>query len=191
MNAPHTPTQTVPATEQLPPEPPVGPPVTHDGDPPVRLDELAVPALLVAIGGYLTYGLVTMEVPASAAWPGPGFFPTIITGLLFVVAAAMTVQILRAHRGTHPSERARDGRPRTDWVATGTVVASFLVFAAVLLPLGWILAGTVLFWGVARGLGSRRRLFDLLVALGMSCLIQLAFSAGLGLRLPPGILGWF
>ncbi|KAA9392943.1 tripartite tricarboxylate transporter TctB family protein [Kocuria coralli] len=191
MNTHDTPTQAGAATDQLPPEPTLDPPEALEEDQPVRLDELAVPALLVAIGGYLTYGLVTMEVPASASWPGPGFFPTIITGLLFVVAAAMTVQILRAHRRTHPSERARDEGPPTDWKATGTIVAAFLLFAAVLVPLGWILAGTVLFWGVARGLGSRRPVFDLLVALGTSCLIQLAFSAGLGLRLPPGILGWF
>jgi putative tricarboxylic transport membrane protein len=163
--------------------------IEPDDTGPVRLDELAIPALLVMIGGYLAYGLATMEVPATADWPGPGFFPTIIAVIIFVIAALLSVQIILAHHRTRTS--GRDGGPRTDWKATGTVVAALLVFAAALLPLGWILAGALLFWGVARGLGSRRPGFDLLVALGMSCLIQLAFSAGLGLRLPPGILGWF
>lgn len=155
-----------------------------------RLEELAIPALLFAIGGYLVFGLATMEIPTTAKWPGPEFFPLIITVIIFAVAAAMTLQILRAHhraRGHRPDA----GAPRTDWKATAAVAGAFLAFAFVLVPLGWILAGTLLFWGVARGLGSRRPLFDLGVALGISSLIQLAFSAGLGLRLPPGIFGWF
>jgi len=164
------------------------PPPVHDEHQPVRLDELAVPGLLVAIGGYLAFGLATMEVPETATWPGPDFFPLIVTVIIFLIAAVMSLQIVLAHRRTRT--HARSG-PRTDWKAAGTVVAAFLVFGALLLPLGWILAGALLFWGVARGLGSRRPVFDLLLSLGISSLIQLAFSAGLGLRLPPGIFGWF
>lgn len=152
------------------------------------LDELVIPALLVMIGGYLAFGLGTMEIPESAAWPGPDFFPLIVTVIIFIIAAVMSVQIVLAHRRSRSHAR---GGARTDWKATGTVVAAFLVFGALLLPLGWILAGALLFWGVARGLGSRRPVFDLLLSLGVSSLIQLAFSAGLGLRLPPGIFGWF
>lgn len=156
------------------------------------LGELAVPGLLFAIAGYLIFGLSTMSIPETAKWPGPDFFPFIITVILLVVAVAMTVQITRAHL-----LRRQDGRPeepfgpRTDWKAAAIVTGALLVFALTLVPLGWILAGTFLFWGVARGLGSRRPVFDVPVSLGMSSLIQLAFSAGLGLSLPPGILGWF
>jgi putative tricarboxylic transport membrane protein len=113
----------------------------------------------------------------------------IVTVILFAIAAVMSVQIVLGHRRTRTQRR--DGGLRTDWKATATVVVAFLVFGALLLPLGWIVAGALLFWGVARGLGSRRPGFDLLLAVGMSCLVQLAFSAGLGLRLPPGIFGWF
>ena len=153
------------------------------------LQELTIPALLFAIGGYLVFGLWTMEIPDTAKWPGPEFFPMIITISIFAVAAAMTLQITR---GAVRSRRESMPRgPRTDWKSTATVVASFLAFALALEPLGWILSGAILFWGVARGLGSRRPLFDLGIALAVSSLIQLAFSAGLGLRLPSGIFGWF
>ena len=157
-----------------------------------RLDELAVPGLLFAIGGYLVFGLATMKIPKTAKWPGPEFFPMIVTVIVFAVAAAMTLQILRAFFRARRHGHASDATgPRTDWKATAAVTTAFLAFALALVPLGWILAGTILFWGVARGLGSRRPLFDVLVALGMSSAIQLAFSAGLGLSLPPGIFGWF
>jgi len=191
MSTSHTQTQPgpTPGDTPVPPEPAVTPPLGHEEDHPVRLDELVIPGLLVAIGGYLVFGLSTMEVPETATWPGPEFFPMIVTVLVFVVAAVMSVQIVLAHRRTR-AQRREGGLP-TDWKATATVVAAFLVFGALLLPLGWIVAGALLFWGVARGLGSRRPGFDLLLAVGMSCLVQLAFSAGLGLRLPPGIFGWF
>jgi len=157
-----------------------------------RLEELAIPELLFAIGGYLVFGLSTMQIPETAKWPGPDFFPLIITVIVFAVAAALTLQIVRAH--LHARRHGGTGQaagPRTDWKATLVVTAAFVAFGLALVPLGWILAGTILFWGVARGLGSRRPVFDLLVALGVSSLVQLAFSAGLGLSLPPGILGWF
>jgi len=189
MSTSHTQTHSGLTPDEAP-EPVVASPMAHEEHHAVRLDELVVPGLLVAIGGYLIFGLSTMEVPETATWPGPEFFPMIVTVLLFAIAAVMSVQIVLGHRRTRTHGR-RDGGLRTDWKATATVVAAFLVFGATLLPLGWIVAGALLFWGVARGLGSRRPGFDLLLAVGMSCLVQLAFSAGLGLRLPPGIFGWF
>ena len=54
--------------------------------------------------------------------------------------------------------------------------------------LGWVLAGALLFWGVSIGLGSRRYVFDAAIALLVSSAVQIAFSAGLGLTLPGGIL---
>jgi putative tricarboxylic transport membrane protein len=79
--------------------------------------------------------------------------------------------------------RVRSNRPAVLGLV-GTVAA----FIVLLLPLGWILAGAGLFWGVARTLGSRRTVFDIFLAVAISSGIQLAFSAGLGLNLPPGIL---
>jgi putative tricarboxylic transport membrane protein len=62
------------------------------------------------------------------------------------------------------------------------------VFIALLDPLGWVLAGAILFWGVSVGLGGRRYVFDAAVALLVSSAVQIAFSAGLGLTLPGGVL---
>ena len=42
---------------------------------------------------------------------------------------------------------------------------------------------------MARGFGSRRPLFDISLALLVSSAIYLAFTVGLGLTLPSGILG--
>lgn len=73
------------------------------------------------------------------------------------------------------------------WAVTG-LVGTIVAFIALLVPLGWLLSGALLFWGVARALGSRRPVFDIFLSIAISSTVQLAFSAGLGLNLPPGVL---
>ncbi|SNS36579.1 tripartite tricarboxylate transporter TctB family protein [Rhodococcoides kyotonense] len=152
---------------------------------------LIVPALLVALGVFLVYGTVTMDVPATATSPGPQVFPSIVAGGCFIVAILVTGQLLMkpdiVDRGTD-----EDGTPNTgtvsNWRTLGITVGSVALFIVLLDPLGWVLAGALLFWGVSIGLGSRRYVFDGAIALLVSSAVQLAFSAGLGLTLPGGLL---
>lgn len=75
-----------------------------------------------------------------------------------------------------------------DWRTFGVVVGAFAGFALLLPFVGWLIMAAVLFWVIAWAFGSRRPLFDIAVAALVSALSQLAFSAGLGLALPAGIL---
>lgn len=152
---------------------------------------LVVPALLVALGLFLVYGTVTMDVPDTATSPGPQVFPSLVAGGCFVIAALITVQLLRRpetiDRGVDENGEPRAGFV-SNWRTLGITVGSVAVFIALLDPLGWVLAGALLFWGVSIGLGSRRFVFDAAVALLVASAVQIAFSAGLGLTLPGGIL---
>ncbi|OAK54618.1 tripartite tricarboxylate transporter TctB family protein [Rhodococcus sp. Eu-32] len=152
---------------------------------------LVVPALLVALGLFLVYGTVTMEVPPTATSPGPQVFPAIVAGGCFVVAALVALQILLrpevVERGVDDDGRPVTG-PVSNWRTLGITVGSVALFIALLDPLGWVLAGALLFWGVSIGLGSRRYVFDGAIALLVSSAVQIAFSAGLGLTLPGGLL---
>ncbi|TNM27545.1 tripartite tricarboxylate transporter TctB family protein [Streptomyces sedi] len=149
----------------------------------------AVVALLLALGAFLAHGTATMDVPENSGSPGPRFVPVIVTVLTFVLAALMAAQVARATAGAgvRAPERSAHGE-ETDWRAVGVVVASFLAFTALLSPLGWLLSAALLFWGTGYALGGRRPLFDAGVALSVSAAFQLAFSAGLGLALPAGVL---
>jgi len=153
---------------------------------------LVVPALLAAFSTYLVVGVLQTVVPKGADFPGPRFFPTILAVLGYVLAALLVVHYLR-HPEPPPIDRDADGRPlhRTfsDWTAVAWCVAGFALFAATIEFLGWILAAAILFWFTARGIGSRRPLFDLSLALVVSSGIYLAFAVALGLDLPSGILG--
>ena len=59
------------------------------------LAELVVPAILIAVAIFLIVGTAGMVQPPSVQRPGPTFFPVIVIGLLLVMAALSTVQILR------------------------------------------------------------------------------------------------
>lgn len=146
---------------------------------------LLVPLVVAVVSTLVVIGILGMEVPPETDFPGPRFVPTILAAAGYALSALLTVHYLR-----HPDPTA-DTRYRThsDWQAFAWVVGSFLAFAMLLDLLGWILAAGLLFWGVARGFGSTRPLFDVSVALLLSSTIYLIFAAGLGLTLPSGILG--
>jgi putative tricarboxylic transport membrane protein len=159
---------------------------------------------MLVIGLALVVGTVTMRVPDTATSPGPQVFPAIVAALVLIVAVLLAIDVLRKPEAAtveiarpaapgdvddldldgEPVERRPTSNHRALLGALGTVV----VFIAALTPLGWLLAGAVLFWGIARSLGSQRPVFDIFLALAISSIVQLAFSAGLGLNLPPGIL---
>lgn len=153
---------------------------------------LIMPGVLVAFAVYLLVGIVTMRVPANAAFPGPQFFPGIIAAGLFLFAGILAVGAVRGAlvTPTADEEQTGDRAVRVDWRSFAWVAGSFLVFAFVLGILGWIVAAALLFAGIARGFGQRRMLFALLVGLTISSLSYIAFDMGLGLSLPSGILGW-
>ncbi|WP_081314772.1 tripartite tricarboxylate transporter TctB family protein [Rhodococcus pyridinivorans] len=153
---------------------------------------LVVAALMLGLALYLTVGIIGMEIPGSAATPGPAFFPIILAACAYLIALLLTVEFLR-----HPEEPDPDivqpaggqWRMQSDWRALGLVLAGLIAFTALLLPLGWILAAALLFWTVAYALGSTRPVLDIVVSLTVSCAVQAFFSAGLGLNLPAGVLG--
>lgn len=78
--------------------------------------------------------------------------------------------------------------PRIDWKTLAIVVAALVAFILLLPILGWLISSAALFWVVSWAFGSKRPLFDIAVAAIFASLTQLAFSAGLGLPLPAGIL---
>lgn len=153
---------------------------------------LVLAALIFALAVYLTYGILTMEIPGSAATPGPAFFPTILAIFAYVLAIVLTIQMLRAPEEPDPEIIQPEGAPyrmQSDWKSLGLTLAAFLLFIVLLVPVGWIVSAAVLFWLVARAMGSARPAMDIAVALVFSCAVQAFFSAGLGLNLPAGILG--
>ncbi|KTR51967.1 tripartite tricarboxylate transporter TctB family protein [Curtobacterium oceanosedimentum] len=171
--------------------------------------ELTTPALFTAFAVYLVVGIVTMEVPAGTAFPGPAVFPGLVAAALLLLAALLVVRSVRAARGRRagavgalPEPGAEtvdavDGTGtetpravRVDWRSLAWVVLSFAGFALLLQVLGWIVGAGLLFLGVAKGLGAPGWLRPLVIGLTVSAISYIAFDMLLDLSLPSGIVGW-
>jgi len=160
---------------------------------------LVIAALVLALAVYLTVGLFTMDVPDSAQPPGPKFYPTILTIGAYLLAALLTVDTLRRpepgdpvidpHLDEETAQATAAAAAPLDPKAVGIAMAAFLAFSLVLEPLGWILSAALLFWVMSWALGAKRPLLSLSVGLILSSAVQVAFSMGLGLTLPSGLLG--
>lgn len=175
---------------------------------------LVMPVVVAAFATYLLVGMLTMEVPAGTAFPGPQFFPGIIAAGLYLFAVLLVVATLREARAaaeaearaleelleapdptavaaTTDVEDASVARAvRVDWRSMAWVAGSVLAFSLLLNVLGWVIGAALLFWGVARGFGGGRPLVTLLVGLTVSSLTYIAFDMALGMSLPSGVLGW-
>lgn len=148
---------------------------------------LVMPAIVGAFSLFLVIGSLMLD-QGGAEFPGPRFVPLIIGGSGIVLSVLLALEVLRT---PEPVEDPTPGTYRTfsDFGALAWVAGGFLAFALLLPHLGWILAGGLVFWCTARGFGSTRPLFDVLIALFLSSLIYLVFGTALGLNLPSGIVG--
>ena len=117
----------------------------------------------------------------TARHMGPGYFPTLLSGLLCALALILIVRSLFGAR-----EAAERMSLRPLLIVTGGVVA----FAALLKPAGLIIAIMSMVLIATLGSSQSRPLPALLLALGLAAGSVLVFVTGLGQSFP--ILGsWF
>ncbi|WP_344135223.1 tripartite tricarboxylate transporter TctB family protein [Saccharopolyspora halophila] len=145
------------------------------------VEHWVLPALVIAVGCLLVVGGFRLPLPLNVGYLGPQWFPIGVGTALIVLGGSLPFQ-------REAEAEPGSGEPEDDWRAFGTVVTTLVAHVVLLTLVGWIPAGIALFWGVARALGGRRGLFDLGVAAVVSCTVQFAFSAGLGIALPVGAL---
>jgi putative tricarboxylic transport membrane protein len=150
--------------------------------------ELGVAAGVVVLGGFLLVETTTINAPATSNALGPRFFPTFIGFLLLGCGVWLAVDVLRGGRGDPEAGEDIDLSRSSDWRSVGLVSAVFLLHALLLAPLGWPIAGALLFWGVAASLGSRNWLRDGAVSVLLAVAVYLIFTRALGVYLPGGLL---
>lgn len=63
--------------------------------------ELFVAAAVIVLAVSMTIGVVTMEVPDGTAFPGPQFFPIIVTIFLYGVGLALAIVVMASPRRVH------------------------------------------------------------------------------------------
>ncbi|MCO4238229.1 tripartite tricarboxylate transporter TctB family protein [Pseudarthrobacter raffinosi] len=151
--------------------------------------ELGVALLLGVAGVLVLVDALALVTPYSQSDPvGPKTLPYIVAGLLFVCAIMLAVNVLRGGQGEAEGGEDVDLSHPADWKTVLPLVGAFVANILLIDWAGWVISGTVLFWGSAWALGSRHYARDGIIAVLLSVLTFYGFYLGLGIPLPAGLL---
>jgi putative tricarboxylic transport membrane protein len=151
--------------------------------------ELGMALLLGAVGGLVLWDAAQLNAPYSQSDPvGPRTVPYLVAGLLFLCTAWLVLDVLRGGRGEAEGGEDVDLDHPSEWRVVLPLVAAFVANILLIDRLGWVISGTILFWGSVWALGSRHYVRDFLISLAISLFTFYGFYAGLGIYLPAGLL---
>lgn len=108
---------------------------------------------------------------------GPGYFPTILSALLFLLGVALTIVGLRA-------PRSEGGSGSVPWRGVLLIIGAVAVFGATLRGLGLMPALAVVVFATAWASRYASWKASLPLAIGLTAFCVLLFIKGLGLPLP-------
>ena len=151
--------------------------------------ELGVALLLGAAGVMVFLDANGLATPYSKSDPvGPKTVPFIVAGMLVVCAVLLAINVLRGGKGEAEGGEDVDLTHPADWKTVLPLAGAFIANILLIDWAGWVISGTVLFWGSVLALGSRRYVRDGLISVALSLLTFYGFYLGLGIALPPGLL---
>lgn len=136
--------------------------------------DMTAGAIFMLLGGTFAWSSHSLTF-GSGAKMGPGYFPTVLSVLLFALGVAIVVKGLRAEAG---------GAIQIPWKLLAVVVASPVSFGLLLYPLGFPLAiASAVFLST---LASKRLSLTAAIAtsLALAFMCWAIFARGLGLQLP-------
>jgi len=151
--------------------------------------ELGLSGLLLVVGALVLYDASGLTTTAAQTGPvGPKAVPYAVGALLLVTAVLLAVDVLRGGHGEAETGEDIDLEHGVDWRGLGLLVLVFLGTSLAIPYAGFPIAGAALFWGTAVVLGSRRWLWDPVIALVVGFGCYLVFTSSLGIALPAGVL---
>jgi putative tricarboxylic transport membrane protein len=148
----------------------------------LRLGEAVLAGFVLVLGGFIAVETAMLRTGPGYAAIGPKLFPWLVAAGLLLVGVALLYEA-RAGAIAHPVGFDLDLPP-------ALAVTAGLVLQMVLMePAGFVIASAVLFVAVAYAFGSRRLALNAAVGLILCAATYVAFTRGLGLVLPAGVLG--
>lgn len=150
------------------------------------IGEVVFAVAVVATGGYALLNAGSINVPITAGALGPRTMPYLVGGLLVLSGLAVLLSIVRGGHGQAEDSEDVDPLAHTDWATVAILVAIVVAHIALIRPVGWPLAATVLFAGTAVTLGARPVWRAVLLGFVVALIIQAAMAGGLGVSLPAG-----
>ncbi len=154
-----------------------------------RYVDLLIAVLVAALGIYVVWEARGIRVLPVHARVGPRVIPYLVGAGLIVLGIWLAIEILTG-RDVRPADDAEDvdlSLP-TDWRCMAILAASLVAYLYLIERAGFVIASVLLFVGAAFGMGSRKTVRDIAIAVILSVGIYWIFTEGLGLRLPAGWL---
>ena len=152
----------------------------------MHVGQILVAAGVLAFGAALAYGTTLLPEATGYAKVGPRLMPTIVSGGLILLGLVLLKEALfGGFRGVNETEAAANP---TDWRAIAWISAAIIANGILMVPVGFVLSGTLLFVLAARGFGNRAYVKNALIGLAIAVVTYAFFNYGLGLGLPRGIL---
>lgn len=154
-----------------------------------RIAELLVALGVIALGIVVLIQTQDIRVTRAMARVGPRVIPTIVGGGLVLIGVWYAISVLR-RSATEIEAESEDVDPTlpADWATIGGIGVALVVYMLTIERLGFIIASALLFVITAFSMGSRSYLRDVAVAILIAVGVYVAFSSGLGVRLPEGVL---
>lgn len=150
--------------------------------------ELAFAGSLLLLGVVVLIDAKNMLVPPGSGSVGPQVFPTIIGIFIVLVAIGLAIEIFRGNLGQPEGTEFGEIHAKTDWKTLGIVTGSILTYPFLIESAGFVVASTVVFFGVGFAYGARKFIKNFLIALIFALLVYLTFTKLLNVSLPAGIL---
>jgi putative tricarboxylic transport membrane protein len=143
---------------------------------------------VLALGLLVAYQTTLIRKGRGFTVVGPRVFPLLVAvGLIALGVIFLIRTTIRPDEDL--AEQAASEESVTHWPTIGLIAAALVVYPFALSFLGYILGTTLFFPVVARILGSKRTIRDLIIGIVVSVVIYVAFTRFLGVRLPAGLLG--
>ncbi len=148
--------------------------------------QLAVAAAVFLLGILMVLG--TMQLPEATGYAkvGPRLMPSIVSGGLIILGLILLKEAIIS--GFKDVDEGAAAANPTLWIAFAWISGAMIVNGFLMVPAGFIIAGTIMFVMAARGFGSARWLQNALVGAVLAAITYSFFNYGLGLNLPRGLL---
>jgi putative tricarboxylic transport membrane protein len=153
--------------------------------------ELAFAGSLLSLGLVVLYDTSKMLVPPGSGTVGPQIFPYLVSGFVICISLGLFFQIFRGNLGVPEGTEFGEVVEKTDFKSLAMVAGSMLTYPLLIERAGFIIASSVVFFGVAFAYGAKNLLKNLAISIIFSLIVYFAFSKGLNVSLPAGILGVF
>lgn len=144
---------------------------------------------LALLGVFVLFDASRIGAATSSNDPiGPRPVPIVLGVLLIVVAVFYAINVARGGVGAAEEGEDIDLTTRIDAKTVALLIGVFIANALLIEPLGWVISGSLLFWGSAFALGNRHHIRGLVIGVALGLITFYAFAIGLGVNLPAGIL---